>query len=63
VDGKLSAHLTALETRRAFLRAHILDRKILGAARLMKAFPDLKVPNHQKVLEVLREELRRRKKK
>ena len=62
-DGKLSERLTDLESRRVFLRARLLDRKLLGAARLMKAFPDLKVPNHQKVLEALREELHSRKKK
>ncbi len=62
-DEKLTARRTELESRAAFLRAHLLDRRLLGAARLMKAFPDLKIPNHQKALETLREELHSRKKK
>lgn len=62
-DGKLSSHRAELESRYFFLRAHLLDRKMLGVSRLMKAFPDLKIPNHQKSLETLREDLRSRKKK
>lgn len=62
-EDKLTARRSDLENRYFFLRAHLLDRKLLGVSRLMKAFPDLKIPRHQNLLEMLRDDLHRLKKK
>lgn len=53
----LPAHLANLEARRDLLRARLLDRRLLGAARLMRAFPQMQALRHRELLEELRSEL------
>lgn len=49
-----------LEARRDFLRARIAERRYLGAARLMRAFPHMTHLHHAQLLEDLKEDLRQR---
>lgn len=49
-----------LEARRDFLRAHIADRRLLGATRLMRAFPNMKHQKHGALLEEFKVNLRKR---
>ena len=57
---KLESRRPEMEARRDLLRARIADRKLLGSARLIRAFPNLKHMHHAQQLEELKEELRRR---
>ena len=49
-----------LEARRDFLQARILDTRLFGAARLMKAFPAMKDLRHSELLAELKETLHER---
>lgn len=57
---KLAAKRAALEARRDLLRGRLLDERLFGAARLMRAFPGMKHTRHAALLHELREELRQR---
>lgn len=60
-DELIASRRGELEVRRDFLRAHLLDRKMLGAARLMKAFPQMQSLRHRETLAELRKDLLNRK--
>ena len=49
-----------VEARRDFLQARILDTRLFGAARLMKAFPAMKDLRHSELLAELKETLHQR---
>ena len=57
----LPARIAALEARRDLLHAQILDRKMMGAARLMQAFPNMQTLRHREALGQLRKELHEKK--
>lgn len=57
---KLAAHRAALEARRDLLRGRLLDERLFGPARLMRAFPDMKHTRHTALLHELLGELRAR---
>lgn len=59
----LPARRASLEVRRDLLRAQMLDRKLLGVSRLMKAFPNMQALRHREVLGELRQDLRQRRTK
>lgn len=61
-EGKeaLPGKLAELEARRDFLRAKLLDSRLFGAARLMKAFPAMKNLRHADVLAELKADLKAR---
>lgn len=56
----LPQKLAELEARRDFLQARILDTRLFGAARLMKAFPAMKDLRHSELLAELKETLHER---
>ena len=67
VDGRLDERreqlekkLPALEARRDLLHAHIADRRLMGGARFLRAFPNMKNLRHQSATEELRLHLRSR---
>ena len=55
---ELEARIPALEARRDLLRARLLDTRLLGAGRLMKAFPRVHAVRHPETLAQLKAELR-----
>lgn len=57
---KLAAKRAALEARRDLLRGRLLDERLFGAARLMRAFPGMKHTRHTALLHELLGELRAR---
>lgn len=57
---RLAGSRAELEARRDFLRSRILDTRLFGAARLMRAFPDMKHVQHGERLEELQQKLRSR---
>lgn len=61
-EGKeaLPAKLAELEMRRDFLRAKLLDSRLFGAARLMRAFPAMQSLTHGDALAELKAELKTR---
>ena len=56
----LPQKLAELEARRDFLQARILDTRLFGAARLMKAFPAMKDLRHSELLAELKKTLHER---
>lgn len=54
---KLAGGRAELEARRDFLRSRILDTRLFGAARLMRAFPGMKHVQHRERLEELQQKL------
>lgn len=56
----LPQKMAELEARRDFLQARILDTRLFGAARLMKAFPAMKDLRHSELLAELKDTLRER---
>lgn len=61
-EGKeaLPAKLAELEMRRDFLRAKLLDSRLFGAGRLMRAFPAMQNLKHRDALAELKAEFRAR---
>ncbi len=59
-DEHMESKRGELEARRDFLRARIAERRYLGAARLMRAFPHMTHLHHAQLLEELKQDLRQR---
>ena len=61
-EGKqaLPKKLAELEARRDFLMARITDTRLFGAARFIKAFPDMNVSRHTAAFNEFKENLRQR---
>lgn len=61
-DGraKLAARRAELEARRDLLRGQILDSRLFGKARLLRAFPEMKHLQHSERLTELQQRLRER---
>lgn len=59
-EGKehLEKKLPELEARRDFLRARMAERRMLGSARLLRAFPNMKNLRHTALLEEVKADLR-----
>lgn len=64
-EGKqaLPQKLAELEARRDFLQAHITDTRLFGAARLMRAFPQMKNLHYNTALSEVKELLSQRRKR
>lgn len=57
---KLAGGRAELEARRDLLRGQLLDSRLFGAARLLRAFPAMKHVQHRERLEELQQRLRSR---
>lgn len=57
---ELEAKLPELEAKRDFLRAKLIDSRLFGAGRLMRAFPAMQNLKHNEALSELMDELKHR---